>query len=238
MKTQKIKADKRKLLGRKVKKLRREGVVPANIFGKKIKSEAIKIDNLEFEKVYKEVGETNILEIQMGKKKRPVLIHNVQLDPVTDTVLHVDFLQVDLKEKVTAQIPIEMVGEAPAEKQGLGTIVQHMDEVEIEALPTDLPEKFEIDISDLSEVDQTIHLKDIEFDKKKIKLEEDIERIVVKVEAMREEEEEPVPAEEVVEEEAKGEGDKKESEEKGEEKTEQKEGKDEKDKEEGKSDSK
>lgn len=207
MKNQSLKAENRKLLGRKVKQLRREGIIPANIFGKKVKSESIQVGGTEFEKVYKEVGETNILEIHLGKKKNPVLVHNVQLDPVTDAILHVDFLQVDLKEKVTAQIPIELVGEAPAEKQGLGTIVQHMDEVEIEALPTDLPEKFEVDISSLSEVDQTVHLKDIKFDKKKIEIEEDFERIIVKVEAIREEEE-PVVEEAAEEEKEGGEGEK------------------------------
>lgn len=188
-----LKAEKRNLLGRKVKQLRRSGLVPANIFGKKVKSESVQVQLKDFEKAYKETGETGLLEIQINQEKKPVLIHNVQLDPVTDAALHIDFLQVNLKEKVSAEIPIDLIGESPAEKQGLGTVVQYMDEVGVEALPTDLPEKFEIDAGALSEIDQTVSLKDLKYDKSKVEIKEDLEKIVVKVEAAKEEKEE-VPA--------------------------------------------
>lgn len=194
-----IKADKRKITGRKVKKLRKEGVIPANIFGKKVKSESIQINLLEFEKVYKETGETSVLELQLGNVKRPVLVHNVQLDPITGVPLHIDFLQVNLKEKVAANIPIETSGESSAEKQGLGTVVQYVDEVEVESLPTDLPEKFEIDLSILVEVDQAIYLKDLKYDKSKVEIKDDAEKIIIKLEPVREEKEEAPIVEEVVE---------------------------------------
>lgn len=195
-----LKAEKRKLSGRKVKQLRKEGVIPANVFGKKVKSESIQMKLVDFEKVYKESGETGLLELHINSDKKPVLVHNVQQDPVTDTALHIDFLQVNLKEKVSAEIPIELIGESPAEKQGLGTVVQYMDEVEVEALPTDLPESFEIDISKLTEVDQTIYLKDLKFDKAKVELKEDLEKIVVKLEPIKEEKEEVIAPEAVPEE--------------------------------------
>lgn len=229
MDTKTLKAETRKIVGRKVKKLREEGFLPANVFGKKVKSLAVQVDEQEFLKVYSEAGETGIVELSIGKEKRPVLIYNLQLDPVTDKPLHADFYQVNLKEKVTATVPVETAGESPAEKQGLGTAVQYLDEVEVEALPTDLPEKFEIDLTSLVEVDQAIFVKDIKVDKDKIKIEADPEEVVVKVEALREEEEivPPVVEEEVVEgeEAASAEG-----EEKGEEgkKEEQKEEKEEK----------
>jgi len=209
-----LKALERKLKGRKVKRLRKEGILPANIFGKKIKSTAIKVPLADFEKVYKEAGETGIIEIVLGKTKRPVLIHNIQTDPVSDIPLHIDFLQIDLKEKVTAQVPVELVGESPAEKQGLGTVVLHLDEIEVEALPKDLPEKFEVGVDKLTEVSQAVFVKDLSFDKKKVEVKTGEDEIVVKVEPLRKEEEEVkpeveeevAPGEEVTKEEAEKEG--------------------------------
>jgi large subunit ribosomal protein L25 len=197
MSKQILKAEKRKVFGRKIKSLRREGILPANIYGKKVKSLAIQFPLKDFEKVYKEAGETGIIEVVVAKNKKPALIHNVQVDPVTDLPLHADLLQVDLKEKVTAAVPVELIGEAPAEKQGLGTAVQYLDEIEVEALPTDLPEKFEVGISKLEEVDNAIMVKDLEVDTKKIEVKSDAEQIIVKVEPPQKEEEiTPTPTEE------------------------------------------
>lgn len=202
----KIKAAKRKELGRKVKKLRNSGLLPGNIYGKKVKSESVTVNLKEFKSILKEAGETNIVSVVIEGKNRPTLIHNVQVDPVTDIPLHVDFLQVDLKQKVTAQIPIELMGDSPAEKQGIGTIVQYSDEVEVEALPTQLPESFEIDVSKLENVDDQIQVKDISIDKKKVEMKEDSEKVVVKVEPLRKEEEVAPPVEEEVGEETEEEG--------------------------------
>ena len=177
-----LKGEPRKIVGRKVKKLRGEGLIPANIFGKKIKSHSVSVDAKEFEKIFKSAGETSLLELQLGKDKRAVLIRNVQRNPVGENILHIDFQQVDLKEKITADIPVEIIGESPAEKQGLGTMVQQVDEIEAEALPADLPDKFEIDVSALTEVDQAIYIKDIKVNKSKVTITDDPEKIVVKIE--------------------------------------------------------
>lgn len=194
-----LKATTRKDVGRKVKLLRKQGILPANIYGKKIKSESIQIDLKEFLSVYKEVGDTKLFYIN----ERPVLVANIQKDPVSDSLLHVDFHQVDLKEKVEAKVPVELIGESPAEKQSIGTVVQYLNEIEVEALPTDLPEKFEIDISTLSEVDQMVHVKDLPYDKSKIEVKTDLEEILVKVEPPQKEEVvAPAPAEVPVEGEA------------------------------------
>jgi large subunit ribosomal protein L25 len=222
MANQKLKVSERKIKGRKVKQLRKEGLLPANIYGKKTKSTALQLDLDDFEKAFQETGETGLvdLEIENGKtkKKKTVLITNVQTDPVTDNPIHVDFHEVDLKEKVTASVPVEVLGEAPAEKQGLGTVVVHMVELEVEALPMDLPEKFEVDITSLSEVDQSILIKDLDYDKKKVEISGGSEEVVVKVEPLREEEEEPAPVdEELVEGEVEVDGEEKESEDDGEE---------------------
>lgn len=192
-----LKAEKRKIEGRKVKTLREGGLVPANIFGKKIKSESVQISLKDFEKIYKDVGTTGIVELSVGTEKHPVLVHDVQVNPKTDDVLHIDFHQVDLKEKIEADVPVELTGESPAEKQALGTVVQHINAIKVEALPTDLPEKFLVDVSALSEVDQTITVKDLTVDRSKVDIKNGADEIVVKVEPPQKEEvvEAPVPAE-------------------------------------------
>jgi len=162
--------------------------LPGNISGKKIKSEAVQVALKDFERVYKQVGETGLLTLQIGKDEKPVLIHNLQLNPVSEDPVHVDFLQVDLKEKVEAGVPVELTGEAPAEKQAIGTVVQYINEIKVEALPMDLPEKFVVDTSELAEVDQSILVKDLKVDRTKVDIKAGAEEIVVKVEPPQKEE--------------------------------------------------
>jgi large subunit ribosomal protein L25 len=203
MAKQKIKVEKRKVFGRKVKNLRQEGILPANIYGKKIKSKAVKLDLTDFYPVFRKVGETGLVDLNVKgeKTKRTVLIHNVQFDPVTDQAIHVDFHQVDLKEKIEADIPVEMVGESPADEQKKGILVQLLNELEVEALPADLPEKIEVEISSLKEVDDMIKVADLKVDKKKVEILTDASRIVAKIEPLAKIEEEKPAKEEVLAEE-------------------------------------
>jgi len=192
-----LKADVRKISGRKVKNLRKEGILPGNVSGKKIKSEAVQVLLKDFEKVYKEVGETGLLTLEIGKEENPVLIHNLQVNPVSDAPVHVDFLQVDLKEKVEAEVPVELTGKSPAEKQAIGTVVQYLNEIKVEALPMDLPEEFVVDTSDLAEIDQSILVKDLKVDRSKVDIKTGPDEIIVKVEPPQKEEvvAPPAPAE-------------------------------------------
>jgi len=183
-----LKAEERKLTGRKVSTLRKQGLIPANVYGKKIASQSLQVSSDEFKKVYKEVGETGLLTLEIGKEEKPVLVNSIQLNAKTDEILHVNFFQVDLKVKVTANVPVEVVGEPEAEKQGIGTVVQYLNEVEVEALPADLIEKFEVDTTELAEVDQAIYVKDLKYDKSKIEIKSDPEGIIVKVEPPQKEE--------------------------------------------------
>ncbi|PIS08878.1 50S ribosomal protein L25 [Candidatus Beckwithbacteria bacterium CG10_big_fil_rev_8_21_14_0_10_34_10] len=192
-----LKVNIRKVLGRKVKKLRAESQLPANIYGKGLKSQAVAVSLKDLLAIYKKAGETNIVELSLDKetKTRPVLIHRLQKDPVTDEPLHADFRQVDLKAKVQINIPVELIGEAPAVTKG-GVLVLLMDEIEVEALPADLPDKFKIDISKIEEIGQGIALKDLKIDQIKVKiLLEDKDQLVVQVEEPKKEEEKPVEAE-------------------------------------------
>lgn len=202
-------ADKRTVSGRKVKSLRYEGIIPANVFGKKIKSMALQVSLKDFEDVFNKAGETGIVDLSIKNGKKPentsVLISNVQKNPVSDTTIHVDFRQVDLKEKIEAAVPIEYSGESPAEKTGIGTVVHYVNEVTVEALPADLPEKFEVDVSSLTEVDQAVLVKDLKYDKAKVTIKDDLEKIITKVEPPQKEEVVVPPAEEAPAEGAQGE---------------------------------
>ncbi len=190
-----LKAEKRTILGRKAKKLRKEGLLLANLYGRDVKSQALQLPLNEFNKIYKQSGETGIIELNLGDSKpRPTLIHNIQRDPLTNQIIHVDFRQVDLTKKITAQVPVELLGEAPAESKG-GVLVQQIKEVEVEALPAELPEKLTLDISKLTEIDQFLTVEDLRYDKTKISLKiEDPKSIIVKIEPPAKEEAEAKPA--------------------------------------------
>ncbi len=172
MKKPQLEVQKRKVQGKQVKKLRAENILPANIYGKKIKSTAVQVDLKAFKAVYQEVGETGVVEIKVSgeSKTRPGLIHNVQLDPVTDLPLHADFRQISLTEKTTVEVPVELVGEAPAEKSGVGILMTILDNLEVEALPADLPEKIIVNVDQLEKVDDMVRVKDIDVDQRKIKI--------------------------------------------------------------------
>lgn len=191
----KIKVFKREIVGRKVKKLRKEGLIPANVYGKKTKSTAVSLKKEEFEKVYREVGETGVVKllIEGEKEERPILIQNLQVDPVTNEPLHVDLRQIILTEKVTAQIPIELTGEAPAAQQKVGILIQTVSEVEVEALPMDLPEKFMVDVSNLASVGDEVKAKEMVIDKTKVTLNVEDELVVAKIEPLAAEEVAPPP---------------------------------------------
>ena len=161
MKRLSLKVEKRSVLGKKVKKLRKEGVLPANIYGKDVKSLSVQVSLKEFDKVYKEMGETGLIDLAVDSEIRPVLIHNVQLDPLNGFPLHADFFQVNLKEKVKAMIPVIPVGTPAAVTDKVGLLLAPLSEVEVEALPEDLPEKIEVNVKHLAVVDEKITVGDL-----------------------------------------------------------------------------
>ncbi|MCH7951645.1 50S ribosomal protein L25 [Patescibacteria group bacterium] len=198
-----LQAKKRSLFGRGVKRLRHEGILPANIYGKKVKSLAIQVSTKDFEKVYKETGETGLIQLKVEKesKTRHVLATNLQIDPITDAPLHADFHQVDLKQKVTVAVPIGTRGESPAVKEKGAILIRLLNEVEVEALPQDLPDQFEVDISTLTEFDDNLLIKNLKVDKKKVVILTDGDEVIVMVQQPKKEEEEAPVEEEVPEEE-------------------------------------
>lgn len=197
-----LNSDKRDLTGRKVKQLRRNGLIPSNIFGNKIESLNLQVSVSDFNKAFSQAGETNIimLNIKGEKKSRPVLISDIHQDPVTHDFLHVSFHQVDLKKVVTATVPVVTTGESAAVKEQGGVLVTNIQEIEVEALPTDLPDKIEIDVSSLTEIGQSIALSDLKLDLTKLSFELDPETPIVSIQAQQEEEpEEPEETDDVEE---------------------------------------
>lgn len=192
-----LSAHNRELTGRKVSSLRRQGLVPGNVYGKGLDSLAVTVDQKEFQKVFGQAGETGLIDLKVGEESRPVLVHEVAYHPVSDTPLHIDFHQVNLKEEVTANVPVELTGESPAEKQGIGTVVQVVSELPVRALPDQLPSEFTIDISNLTEVDQAIMVSDLKYDREEVTIdvENPEEMVLVKVDELTKEEEPVAPAE-------------------------------------------
>lgn len=186
----------RKHQGRSVKKLRAEGFVPANIFGKSIKSQSIQTNSKEFLKLYRQVGESTLLNLKIAEEKqdRPVFIRDVTVHPVSGNLLHVSFHQVDLKEKITAPVPLVMVGDAPAEKEKLGILVQQLDEVEISALPVNIPVNIQVEVSSLAEVGSQITVADLKVDTSKLEIKTDPDQVIVRIEPLAKEEPVEAPA--------------------------------------------
>ena len=160
MKREDLKVEKRKITGKKVKNLRRDGILPANIYGKDFKSISVQVPFKDFDKVYKVAGETGVVDIAIDSKTIPVLIHNVDKDYLGNP-LHAEFYKVNLSEKVKTMVPLEIVGEPKAVSEKIGLLMNITNEVEVEALPTELPENIEINVENLANVGDHITVADI-----------------------------------------------------------------------------
>src|SRR3972149_5171584 len=174
-------AQKRTVLGRKVKNLRKDGLIPAHVFGHKVSTIHVQVKTSDFAKVFEKAGETGIVDLAIDSQKKPVLIRNVQTHPVTDEPLHVDFYQVNLAEKVKVDVPLEIIGESPAVEKKIGLLLTPVSEVEVEALPADLPEKIEVDVSKLENVGDEIKIKDLKVDRAKVAILADEELVVTQI---------------------------------------------------------
>lgn len=185
-----LSVEPRTIFGKKVKKLRQQGIIPANIFGNKVKSTAVQLKATVFRPVYQQAGETQIvyLKIEGEKDERPVLLTNISYDPISGDILHLDLRQVNLKEKVTANIPVEIIGEAPAVKDFQASLITSLDEIEVEALPTDLPEHVIVDVSGLKNIGDVVKISDLKIDRTKVEVKDDPETVVLTVVEQQKEE--------------------------------------------------
>lgn len=156
-------ANTREIRGKKVKTLRRQGITPVHVFGHGIEPEALQCDTIDLQKVLAQAGSTGIvgLKIDKSRKKRNVMIREVQKEPRSGQLLHVDFYQIRMEEKLKVDVPIILTGEAPALKLKENFLSHELDSLSVECLPDDIPNHIEVDVSILEEADQSIYVEDI-----------------------------------------------------------------------------
>jgi len=152
--------------------IRNNGMIPAVVYGAQVENTLISVLSTSFIKMLKIAGETSTIVLEIAgvsdkekTTKVDVLIHEVQVDPVKGQPIHIDFLAVDMNKPVEVTIPLEFIGLAKAEKDGLGTLVKVLHEVDIEALPKDLPHNILVDVTGIATLDDVIHAKDIKLPK-------------------------------------------------------------------------
>ncbi len=191
-----LKASKREATGKKVRFLRRQGTTPANMYGHGLDSVALAVDTRKLKQTLASAGKTDLISLNITDGDAPVmvLIRDVQRHPVTSDLLHVDFYQVKMTEKIKADIPLVFVGEAPALKKKNVSLLHLLDFIHIEALPDHLPHNLPVDVSSLVNTDQGIFVKDIPLGEG-ITLLSDPEQIVIKAVETRHEVEAPVAVE-------------------------------------------
>ena len=191
----------RKTLGKKVKSLRKKGILPAILYGPKIKPLPIETDLKEFKEIYKEAGESSLISLQVDSstgsekgKKFLVLIHEIKEDSLTEEFTHVDFYQPILTEEVEATVPIVFEGIAPAVKDLGGTLIKEIQEIEVKALPQNLPHDIKVNIENLKTFEDEILIKDLKIpaDVKIEKASNEIVVVVIPPERVEEELEKPI----------------------------------------------
>ena len=188
-----LKAEVRTITGKKVKSLRRIGIMPATVYGQEMTPMSIQVVDKEMEAIFNHVGESGLVELTVGSEKMPILFRNPQYNAFSGNLMHIDCYKVNLKEKIETVVPLEFIGESASVKGG-NVLVEVINEVEVEALPTDLPEKIEVDLAVLETIESQITIADLVIDKSKITIKNDPEQVVVKTEEPRVEEEVVVEA--------------------------------------------
>lgn len=195
-----LKAKIREITGKKVKILRKAGIIPAVLYGPKIKPQTIEVQLQDFNKIYKEAGESSLVSLEIDGKKFLVLIHEITRNPLTLEISHVDFYQPQLDKEVEATVPLVFEGESPAIKDLGGTLIKEIQEVKVKALPQNLPHDIKVDISGLLTFEDEIKVKDLKLPEG-VKLFKDPEEIIaLVVPPAKVEEELEKPIEEKVEE--------------------------------------
>ncbi len=201
-----LQVEKREILGKKVSALRERGLIPAELYGHGVENLHLSVNSKEFQKVYKEAGENMVVNVKFGTISKPVLIHDVQLYPTTGDIIAVDFHEIRMDEEIKIPVPIEFIGSSPAVQLLHGVIIKAMDEIEVEALPNDIPTDIKVDLGLLTELNQSIYVKDLPVTGK-FKFTVDPENVVVTVAEQAEEEVAPtsevLPTEVIVETEEK-----------------------------------
>lgn len=184
-----LQVQKREILGRSVKGLRKQGLIPAELYGKGLENLHVTIPVKDFKKVYKFAGENTVVTVLLDGKKYPVLIHDVSNDRITDEYASADLYQIRMDEKLKVSVPLEFTGTASAVKEKNGVLVRPLQELEVEALPMDIPRSISVDVSSIMEIGQSIYVKDLDIPKE-VRVLADADSVVATVTAKITEEEE------------------------------------------------
>lgn len=188
----KLAVSHREVTGKKVKLLRKQGLVPGVVYGKHLAQPLmISVDKIKMVQTYHKAGKSTAIELEGDKIDQLVLVHDIQLNPVTDHLIHIDFLAVSKDEIVRAEVPLVLVGQSLFEKQNLGSLQILRHTVFVEALPLDLPHDIKIDISHLAEEGEVIFFKDIDAGKN-VKVVDDLDQPILTTVAFSDEPEEEV----------------------------------------------
>lgn len=172
--------------------------IPAVIYGKNFENIKLALEEIAFNRLYKEAGTSNLIDLDIDGKKLKALISDVQINPVTGRFIHIDFQKIDMKEKIRTEVPIEVVGETVLVVEQEGSLIINKDAVEVECLPADLVDHIDIDVSVLTEFDQNIKVADLRVPSG-IEILDDVEEVIALVQPPRSEEELEALDEEVVE---------------------------------------
>ncbi len=189
-----LKAGSRKLLGKKARFIRRQGMTPVHLYGHDTESLALQCDTAQLQQVLKEAGRTHLVSLKLDRARKPrnVVIREVQRHPTSGELVHVDFYQVRLEEKIKVEVPISFVGEAPALRAKGSMIIHELSRLEIECLPDRIPSTVAVDLSPLVHDDQSIQVKDISLGEG-ISILEDPDQVIVRVAPLPTEKVEEVP---------------------------------------------
>lgn len=152
---------RRETIGKKVRALRREGIIPANIYGHNVDSVPVQLSAEELKQLLRHHSRNEIIYVQIEGEERPTFVRDVQRNPVSDQIVHVDFMQISLTEKVRLEVPVHFSGVAPAVSTYGGIVTHALTSVLVEALPTSVPSAIDIDIGQLTEIGQSIHVGDL-----------------------------------------------------------------------------
>jgi len=166
MKQVELRATSREILGKKVRFLRRQGIIPVHLFGHNVESLALQCDETQLKRVLAQAGKTRLISLKLDKGKRPrnVVVREIQRDMRTDGLLHVDLYQIKMTEKIRVEVPIVVVGEAPALKSKENMLLQELNSLTVECLPDKIPTSVKVDLSSLTERAQAIRVEDIILD--------------------------------------------------------------------------
>lgn len=178
-----LSARRRSELGRHARHLRHEGLIPAVLYGHRVVPMSLTVDERAVERTWARAGRTHLIDLTIdGDRPHKALLRELQISPRTGRPIHADFFAVNLHEKLTADVPVVLVGEAPAVSQlKVGTLLQTLSEVRVECLPSDLPAQISVDISGLTEVDQAITIGEIALPRGVVIPHVDANEMVVKV---------------------------------------------------------